>query len=963
LGHLKKLLGNVREAIAAWNVVASDSVRASREVRQQALVEIGANYSALREYAAALTSFERAGTIGGARSGEAWYHAGVVAEKTKLARKASDYYARASRDSSTTVDPRARLIGAFKGAVLVENFSEALRLASRYQTQFAQDVHTPRILFEAAKIAQERIKGFRSAIDLYQEIVSGYSVSTYADDALFGLGVALAQFGEYEQALQTFESLEKRFPSSELIVRARGEAQRIRLFELKSRDAGVEKLALLIGDVIAQKSKGDLAFRLAEIYFHDLKDYEHAAQHYTVALDADVDAAKRPAARYYLARSYEVLAWKASLNKKENEYYTTQALTNYELLLRAFPVNEFRDAAVVALYTLRLQNTATLADVRSLSEGFLKEYPTLDGRESITLALGDAFRKLGGNADALPLYRSVLQSRKQSEAAEALFQLAMTMNEVGKADSAFGLLERFLSTHAQHPRRAHAAWMAGQFAAERGKTQQAIRAYEAVEREYSYSEHASQVPLARAEAYFAAGDLANAIDSYQQVLARIREDFFDLSEISPDVIFNLAHCYQRVGKRNEAKHHYADFLVRDQSSERRGDAYYALASIAREEQNLDLAARYLQEASHSSGGGSDQRLRAALEGADLLFRGESYGEALTRYREVAREAKVDTLLQYTLARIAVSYFRMNNAEEADKQAVSFLKTYPKARQYAAEFEFERGRYLLRRNEFDKAKTVLETVIKKYDDMPIAVDAQYWLGRVLEAVGRNQEARKTYETIIERKPGHPVALRARLSLGNILYSAEQWDPAARHYKAILDDEQKAPDLVPSAMNNLILAYKELGLFDGALELTRKYIERFPTDPQLVNKQIDIGVLYQKLGYYDQAVFHLQSLLNGADADTEAEVRYYIGEAFYYKGDHQQAILEFLKVPYLVTRRTKIDWVATSFYMAGQSYEKMSKFDQAISMYKQILERPNIDAQFKTAAQKEIDRVNALVRSQR
>ncbi|HCA78390.1 MAG TPA: hypothetical protein DEP53_01515, partial [Bacteroidetes bacterium] len=140
-----------------------------------------------------------------------------------------------------------------------------------------------------------------------------------------------------------------------------------------------------------------------------------------------------------------------------------------------------------------------------------------------------------------------------------------------------------------------------------------------------------------------------------------------------------------------------------------------------------------------------------------------------------------------------------------------------------------------------------------------------------------------------------------------------------------------------------------------------IERFPDDAELMTKRVDIGVLYQRLGYYDQSVVHLQSLLEGADADLEAEVRYYIGEAFFYKGDYQQAILEFLKVPYLVTKKTKADWTATSYYMAGQSYEKMSKFDQAVTMYKQIISRPGIDATFKTGAQREIDRVTALMKN--
>ena len=48
------------------------------------------------------------------------------------------------------------------------------------------------------------------------------------------------------------------------------------------------------------------------------------------------------------------------------------------------------------------------------------------------------------------------------------------------------------------------------------------------------------------------------------------------------------------------------------------------------------------------------------------------------------------------------------------------------------------------------------------------------------------------------------------------------------------------------------------------------------------------------------------------------------------------------------------------MAGQSYEKMSKYDQAMTMYKKIISRKDTDTQFKTAAQKEIDRVNTILK---
>jgi tetratricopeptide (TPR) repeat protein len=224
----------------------------------------------------------------------------------------------------------------------------------------------------------------------------------------------------------------------------------------------------------------------------------------------------------------------------------------------------------------------------------------------------------------------------------------------------------------------------------------------------------------------------------------------------------------------------------------------------------------------------------------------------------------------------------------------------------------------------------------------------------------KQAVQVYDSLLRNFPNDKILPRARLSLGNAYYSLEQWDNASKQYRFILDNEQSSPELVPLAMSNLIMTYKEMELFDGALELTRKYIDRFPSDSDLIDKKIDMGVLYQKLGYYDQSILQLQSLIEAGNADIESELRYYIGEAYFYKGEFQQAVLEFLKVPYLVAKRGKIDWISTSYYMAGQSYEKMSKYDQAITMYKQIIDRKDTDTQFKTAAKKEIDRVKTILK---
>jgi TolA-binding protein len=290
LGSLKKQSGEISEAVAAWKIVIADSARAPAALRQQALLETGERLRSQHDYATALPYFERAARIKGSMSGRALYLAAVTAEKMKQPQKAADYYARALRDSSRTIDLRTLVVGAFKGAVFSQNFLEAVRLASSYHAQFPGENLVPRLLIEAAAIARLQLNDQPQAIDLYRQVLSEYPMSQLADEALFGIGLAMEQSGDHVEALRTFESLEKRFPSSEFVEQARDAVKRIQLFELKSRETGVEKLALLIGDVIAQKSKGDLSFRLAEIYYHELKDYEHASEYYRAALDAGVDA-------------------------------------------------------------------------------------------------------------------------------------------------------------------------------------------------------------------------------------------------------------------------------------------------------------------------------------------------------------------------------------------------------------------------------------------------------------------------------------------------------------------------------------------------------------------------------------------------------------------------------------------------------------------------------------------------
>lgn len=959
LGSLRHEAGDNEDARALWESVASDSLGGPEQLRQDALIEIGDLYSLGRKYPDATRQFEAAARIRGSRRGEAWYKAGLAAEKNTDNVKAGDYYRRANNDSAGTVDRRAIVIGAFKAASISGNPDEAVRLAKTYRELFPPDSFTPRILLEAGQISSSQLKDSRIAAEFFQNILDKFPVSPWVDKALFGYAKSLRQMGSYEEARERFENLLLRYPSSELADETEQLIKNIEIFELKNKELGFEKLALLIGDVIAQKGRGDLAFRLAEIYYHELKDYTQAVQQYHAALGADLEASKRPVAWYSLAKSYEYSSMHGTPgHDTKDESAVTHAIAAYDSLMNLYPANEYADDAIISLFQLHVRVAASPSEIRKLGTEFLARFPTSRRKDIILLTLAQSYQTSRNFGDAATTYKLILEKYPdRTVAPEAMFQLGNLLGLMGEKDSSSTVLRQFLSKHPNHARTAQCIFLLAQREIENAHPTETLAYLDRLEKTFYYTQFSGNLNQLKGDAFYNAHDFTNAIQYYHNFLGTMRDDYFSVSDPPKELLFRLATAYESLGNKPEAKKVYAEFLSRDPSSDMAGQVYYNLSGIAKGENNPELAAKYLQEAAkyRKSGGMTS----VALETAELLFSSDQYERALPKYEQASVEAKSDSLQQYIKAQLIVCYFRLDNLKEADKRMSVFVKSNPRASNYAAEFEFERGRYLLRTDEFEKAKQRFDIVTTQYPTAPIVPDALYWIARTYELDQKVQQAVQIYDSVLALYPESPIAPRARLGLGNAYYNLEQWDAAARNYKAILDSEQRSPELVQFAMNNLIMTYKELSLFDGALELTRKYIERFPSDSELINKRVDIGVLYQKLGYYDQSILHLQNLLENANPDLEAELRYYIGEGYYYKGEYQQAILEFLKVPYLISKRGKVDWISTSYYMAGQSYEKMSKYEQAVTMYKQIIDRKDTDTQFKTAAQREIDRVATLV----
>jgi tetratricopeptide (TPR) repeat protein len=640
---------------------------------------------------------------------------------------------------------------------------------------------------------------------------------------------------------------------------------------------------------------------------------------------------------------------------RKNPHVATEATQAYRSFLAAAPSSPRADEAALAAFRL---SATSLATARSEAGPLLAREPAFSRKDAVHMTLGILAERADSVKFAAFSFAAAARLSRDSALAEAatyhLFDLLLRQN---LPDSAWTVGQRSL---ALFPAGAHAPQLLDRMASVASQKEPAIAAelYQKLMSEFPYSRFAATARRPMADALAAAGLTDAALNAYREILESETLDPFTDGRPEVSLLLALGTASRAAGNTAEARRYLTAVVGRERTGPIAGQAYAALGALARTAGEKDAATSFFRQAESAAPGTT-----ATGDIADLLFDNGDYADAARQYAQLSRTAANDTVRQPFDARVIVSLFRQDEIKKADADVAAFIKRYRETGDDLALFELERGGSFFRAGDFPTAMKSFERVADKFEDSPSAPPALYWIGKTLEAMEKPQEAVKHLEALLTSHPRDPIIPRTHLALGNLSYSLERWPEAIRHYRVIVEDSAADPALLAPAMSNLIETYEVGRAFDGALTLTRRYLELFPNSEDALDKRIKIGILYDKLGYYDQAVLHLQSVLDDAGSDLEGEIRYYVAEANFHKGDYQQAILDFLKVPYLVTKKGKIDWTANSLYMSGQSYEKMGRHDQALVMYQQIVDRTGIDPTFKDAARKEIDRVKGVLKQTR
>ncbi|TYB32004.1 MAG: tetratricopeptide repeat protein [Candidatus Mcinerneyibacterium aminivorans] len=346
--------------------------------------------------------------------------------------------------------------------------------------------------------------------------------------------------------------------------------------------------------------------------------------------------------------------------------------------------------------------------------------------------------------------------------------------------------------------------------------------------------------------------------------------------------------------------------------------------------------------------GNDNEKLKALKGVNYIEIGNTQkGEALlknisgtegkTKLYEYYKKNKMwDEIIEYfnknepyDVSRLIISYLKKENI----KRASGLYNTYSRnLNQYEAEILYYFGEYYYKsQKDFDKAQNYFKKIISKYDNTSWVDEALYMMGNIYNSKNELDKAESTYQRILNEYPTTNVVSKIQLSLGEIYYKKGNFKKSIEYFK---NSYSNSSDL--NTYYNIGLTYKKLNQFDKAERIFKNISEKDLNSELYYNAYINYAYVLIDQNKLDKAIETLETLLDIAPLKYNLEIQFHIGDCYFKKRKYKKAIREYLKVKYYYNQENKsnFQWLITSLFKAGKTYEIMNEFEKAINLYEHI-----------------------------
>lgn len=285
-----------------------------------------------------------------------------------------------------------------------------------------------------------------------------------------------------------------------------------------------------------------------------------------------------------------------------------------------------------------------------------------------------------------------------------------------------------------------------------------------------------------------------ALDLYNQgQYAKALEDLAKARELNAsmaEVYYTEGLCHQKLENWDAAKKAFQDCLKRNASDT---DALYNLARLYYNEDELDIAQAYLEQA-----------------------------EALLAPTE-------DPMVLGLMAYIAESQGNTQGAEDLYNRVLALNPE-------SSQTWFYLGKLRIQTGDYPNAASALQHASELDPTNP---EIPYEQSLCFAKLGQWEETINACKRVLDLSPNYTKAYN---QLGLACYCSNQFEEALHHYEKALSID---PDYI-TALNNLAYTYEKLEMYAKAVESFSAYIQHLPaTSPERKDVNEHIAILQQKL----------------------------------------------------------------------------------------------------------------------
>lgn len=601
------------------------------------------------------------------------------------------------------------------------------------------------------------------------------------------------------------------------------------------------------------------------------------------------------------------------------------ALEYTDDFLRRFSNNRLApDVLHVAAESQLLLNN--YGEAESHYRRLLKDYPEFPQAEACQVRIGLAQFLDHDYTTAVAHLNSVLPRLKSSESiAEANYLLGSSLVETGKAQLGAEALERSV-TAARQWRQADEALLA--LAGAYRQLNQLPRAKAAIERllrEYPNSRVLDKAQYRLAEMSFAEADFRGAVQAYQQFVERWPD-----SSLAPHALYGLGWSQLSSGDHASAERTLSSLIADHPRHELIPRARYGRAVARQQSKQFDGAvadveaflaskppAGELADAHYVLGvcqAGLNRPSDAVATFRALLADSPTYAGADKVRYELAWALKA----QRQEAEAAAEFKQLAQRHESSPLAVEAL--------------YHSGEFHYAQQEYGAAAASYYAAMSKAGQTELGEKALHKLGWAYFRQDQFDKADKTFAAQRRMYPNSDLASDAAFVQAECLFKQSKYADALPAYEQVRDTSN--PEFQALALLHAGQAAAQLKQWDRSLKLLERCSGEFPNSAYLPEALYEQAWARQNQDRPDEALSLYEAVTAKSDGEVAARARFMIGELYFERKDHKEALRHFFKV---ASGYGYPQWQAAAQFEAGRCFEVLGKVGQAKQSYQEVVEK--------------------------